>query len=117
MSLKNGIIWSPQKLGFYWIDNCLVYRGHSNSWHRKPFTDFACISKTYWRPVFEKLDIAYRNPYQMRHTFASMMISNGEDILWVSKMLGHTTSAMTLTMYARYVENKDKKRGAFLIAS
>jgi len=88
-----------------------------NSWHRKPFTDFACISKTYWRPVFEKLDIEYRNPYQMRHTFASMMISNGEDILWVSKMLGHTTSAITLTMYARYVENKDKKRGTFLIAS
>ena len=88
-----------------------------NSWHRKPFTDFACISKTYWRPVFENIDIEYRNPYQMRHTFASMMISNGEDILWVSKMLGHTTSAMTLTMYARYVENKDKRRGTFLIAS
>ncbi len=88
-----------------------------NSWHRKPFTDFACIAKTYWRPAFEKVNIEYRNPYQMRHTFASMMISNGEDILWVSKMLGHTTSAMTLTMYARYVENKDKKRGAFLMAS
>jgi integrase len=45
------------------------------------------------------------------------MISNGEDILWVSKMLCHTTSAMTLNKYARYVENKDKKRGTFLIAS
>lgn len=88
-----------------------------NSFYKKPFTDFSCISKTYWRPVFEKLDIEYRNPYQMRHTFASMMISNGEDILWVSKMLGHTNSAITLTMYARYIENKDKKRGAFLIAS
>jgi integrase len=88
-----------------------------NSFYKKPFTDFACISKTYWRSIFDKLDIEYRNPYQMRHTFASMMISNGEDILWVSKMLGHTTSAITLTMYARYVENKDKKRGAFLIAS
>jgi len=75
------------------------------------------IARTYWRPIFEKIDIAYRNPYQMRHTFASMMISNGEDILWVSKMLGHTNSAITLTMYARYIENKDKKRGAFLTAS
>ncbi len=88
-----------------------------NSLHKKPFTDFACISKTYWRETFKKLDIEYRNPYQMRHTFASMMISNGEDILWVSKMLGHTNSAITLTMYARYIENKDKKRGTFLTAS
>lgn len=88
-----------------------------NSWFKKPFTDFGCLAVTYWKPIFQELDIKYRNPYQMRHTFASMMISNGEDILWVSKMLGHTTSAITLTMYARYIENKDKKRGAFLIAS
>ncbi len=88
-----------------------------NSLHKKPFTCFHSIARTYWRPIFDKVDIAYRNPYQMRHTFASMMISNGEDILWVSKMLGHTNSAITLTMYARYIENKDKKRGAFLIAS
>lgn len=105
-----------------YLQNHLKYRIDENDYlfnsaHKKPFADFGCISKTYWRPIFEKLDIAYRNPYQMRHTFASMMISNGEDILWVSKMLGHTTSAMTLTMYARYVENKDKKRGAFLMAS
>lgn len=53
----------------------------------------------------------------MRHTFASMMISNGEDILWVSNMLGHTTSAMTLTKYAKYIVNKEKKRGTFLTAS
>ena len=53
----------------------------------------------------------------MRHTFASMMISNREDILWVSNMLGLTTSAMTLTKYAKYVVNKEKKRGTFLTAS
>jgi len=85
--------------------------------HHRPFADGNYVSCTYWTPLLKKLDIPYRNPYQMRHTFASMMISNGEDILWVSKMLGHTTSAMTLNKYARYVENKDKKRGAFLLAS
>ena len=35
----------------------------------------------------------------------------------VSNMLGHTTSAMTLTKYAKYIVNKDKKRGAFLNAT
>jgi len=83
--------------------------------HNKPFADAKYMSSRYWKPVFKKLDITYRNPYQMRHTFASMMISNGEDILWVSKMLGHTTSAMTLNKYARYVSNKETKRGTFLL--
>ncbi len=84
---------------------------------KEPYNDTTGVFARYWKPLFKKLNIEYRNPYQMRHTFASMMISNGEDILWVSNMLGHTTSAMTLTKYAKYVVNKDKKRGTFLTAS
>ncbi len=87
-----------------------------NSFFKKPYADSVAMTR-YWKLLLERINIPYRNPYQMRHTFASMMISNGEDILWVSKMLGHTTSAMTLNKYARYIENKDKKRGTFLLAS
>ena len=84
-----------------------------NSNHNRPYSDTIAFAR-YWQSTLKTLTIQYRNPYQMRHTFASLMISNGEDILWVSKMLGHTTSAMTLNMYARYIENKNKKRGTFL---
>ena len=42
------------------------------------------------------------------------MLENGEDILWVSNMLGHTDSTMTLSRYARYVKRDDKKRATFL---
>lgn len=80
----------------------------------KPFNTVAKIAVWYWKPLLEKLGIKYRNLYQMRHTFASMMISNGEDILWVSNMLGHKDSSMTLEKYARYVKRSDKKRAAFL---
>lgn len=50
----------------------------------------------------------------MRHTFATMMIENGEDILWVSNMLGHTTAKITLERYIRYIKRKDKHRARFL---
>ncbi|MEA3289894.1 MAG: tyrosine-type recombinase/integrase [Campylobacterota bacterium] len=104
-----------------YIENHLRYKLDTseyllNSHYKKPYSDSIAMSR-YWKQLLERLDIPYRNPYQMRHTFASMMISNGEDVLWVSKMLGHTTSAMTLNKYARYIENKDKKRGTFLLAS
>ncbi|MFC2057351.1 tyrosine-type recombinase/integrase [Campylobacterota bacterium] len=75
----------------------------------KPFNTCDNISSHYWRPTLKKLDIPYRNLYQMRHSFASHMISSGEDILWVSNMLGHKDSSMTLEKYARYVKRSDKK--------
>ncbi len=43
-----------------------------------------------------------------------MMLENGEDILWVSNMLGHVDSTMTLSRYARYIKRDDKKRATFL---
>ncbi len=82
----------------------------------EPFNTTDKITVWYWKPLLESLGIPYRNPYQMRHTFASMMISNGEDILWVSNMLGHKDSSMTLEKYARYVKRNDRKRGVFLVA-
>jgi len=57
--------------------------------------------------------------YQLRHTFASLMLTNDEDIAWVSQMIGHKNSAITLKVFASaYRIAKDKKmrikRGKFL---
>ena len=79
-----------------------------------PYNTCAKISSHFWKPALERLGIDYRNLYQMRHSFASLMISSGEDILWVSNMLGHKDSSMTLQKYARYVKRTDKKRAVFL---
>ena len=48
----------------------------------KPYHSAIKISTCYWQKVLKRLEIPYRNLYQMRHTFASLMISSGEDILW-----------------------------------
>jgi len=83
--------------------------------NRVPFYTASQIARTYWVPVLEKLKLIHRNLYQMRHTFASMMIASGEDILWVSNMLGHKNSAITLQVYAKYTKNDKKVRGTFLL--
>lgn len=82
---------------------------------KKPYNTSDKISSHYWKPTLKKLGIEYRNLYQMRHTFASMMISNGEDILWVSNMLGHKDSSMTLEVYARYIKQTKRKRASFIL--
>ncbi len=42
------------------------------------------------------------------------VISKGEDVLWVSHMLCHSTPEMTLKKYARYIKNEKKQRATFL---
>jgi len=82
--------------------------------HGDGFKDAGSIRKTYWDPLIKRLGLPSRNQYQTRHTFATMMISRGEDILWVSKMLGHKDASITLRFYAKHNEEKSVKRASFL---
>lgn len=102
------------------IENHLKYRLDDseyvfNSRLTQPYHSSTKISTSYWQKILKKLDIQYRNLYQMRHTFASLMIASGEDILWVSSMLGHKNSNITLSTYAKYIKNDKKQRGTFLL--
>ncbi len=72
------------------------------------------ILKPYWEKALKKSNIEYRNIYQTRHTFASNMLSNGEDIMWVSKMLGHKSANVTLDKYGRYIKRKRERKFTFL---
>ena len=82
---------------------------------KQPFYSAVKITMIYWKKILKNLNIEYRTLYQMRHTFATMMIENGEDILWVAHMLGHTNANITLEVYAKYMKNDKKKRGTFLL--
>ena len=68
-----------------------------------------------WYKLLEKLNLEKRNIYQTRHSFASNMLSNKENPLWVSQMLGHKSLNMTLEIYTRYIkEEKALRKTTFL---
>ena len=65
--------------------------------------------------MLNEVGLEYRTLYHTRHTFASIMLSHNENLLWVSKrMLGHSNANMTLKIYAHYVETQGEQHGAFL---
>ncbi|CAD7287775.1 Putative defective protein IntQ [Campylobacter majalis] len=66
-----------------------------------------------WANTLKKAGLAHRVFYQTRHTFASIMISKGEDVLWVSQTMGHSDAVITFKRYAKSVENT-KQRANFL---
>ncbi len=68
-----------------------------------------------WEPMLKRLGIRYRPPYQMRHSFATLAISSGENINWVARMLGHKSPVMTLEKYNRFVPNLTRADGQALL--
>jgi integrase len=82
--------------------------------HNEHFYDIKRIRDSHWKRDLKTAGFEYRPIYHTRHSFATLMLSNNEDILWVSNMLGHTDSTMTLSKYSRYIKRDKKKRGQFL---
>lgn len=63
------------------------------------------IRRRVWIPALEALDIKYRNPYQTRHTFASLMLTRGENPMWVASQMGHKDWGMIRKVYGRWIPN------------
>ncbi len=57
-----------------------------------------------WQLALKKAKIRYRNPYQTRHTFASTLLSAGENPLYVAKQMGHKGTEMINKHYGRWLE-------------
>ena len=64
-----------------------------------------------WIRILNKTDIQYRYPYQIRHTFATMMLGAGENLMWVSYAMGHKSTKDTLDTYARWINDDESKEG------
>ncbi|QOY50910.1 tyrosine-type recombinase/integrase [Candidatus Sulfurimonas baltica] len=55
-------------------------------------------------------NIEVRPLYQLRHSFASRMIKSGINITWVSAMLGHKDSSITLQVYTKFIQEDNETR-------
>lgn len=69
------------------------------------------IRKTCWAHILRKAGVRYRNPYQTRHTYASMMLSAGENPLWVATQMGHKDTEMIIKHYGRWIPDKSTVSG------
>jgi len=71
--------------------------------------------KEVWTPALEKAGLDYRPPIQMRHSFATMMLSAGEEMGWVQNMLGHSSLQMIFQRYYAWIPKETRSDGqAFL---
>lgn len=71
----------------------------------EPWLSDQPIRKRLWIPALKAAELEYRNPYQTRHTFASMMLSQGKNPLWVAQQMGHKDWGMIRKVYGRWIPN------------
>ncbi|MHB1098528.1 MAG: tyrosine-type recombinase/integrase [Burkholderiales bacterium] len=74
------------------------------------------IRRTLWMPALRNAGVRYRNPYQTRHTWASMMLSAGEHPMWVASQMGHKDWGMIRRHYGRWIPDTDPSAGGRAVA-
>lgn len=70
---------------------------------REPWNTDAQIRKTLWQPLCKRAGVDYRNPYQVRHTYASARLTDGANPWYLADQLGHETVEMVYRHYGRFI--------------
>ncbi len=81
-----------------------VFEDPSNG---QPWSGSGDIRQKAWRHIMRASKIRYRNPYQTRHTFATMHISAGVNLFWLCKQMGHKGPDMLFRNYGSYLADYD----------
>lgn len=79
--------------GFVWV----------NPGTRQPLVKYSTTARR-WKTVLKRARMRYRNPYQTRHTYASNLLSDGENPWFIARQLGHEDVQMVMRVYGRYIE-------------
>lgn len=82
-----------------------------NPLHGKAWEGDQAIRNSAWTPAIRLSGVRYRNPYQTRHTWASMMLSADESPIWVAQQMGHSDTTMIFRNYGRWIKPKNDDSG------
>ena len=82
----------------------------------EPWETDAQIRKTLWLPLTTRAGIDYRNPYQVRHTRASALLTAGGNPWYVAAQLGHEDVEMVFRTYGKFIREDFQQPRATLKA-
>jgi integrase len=82
-----------------------------NPRHNAPWTGPRALAKGPWTVVLRHAKVRYRNLYQTRHTYASLLLTAGEDPMWVAQQMGHKDWGMIRKIYGRWIPEMRPEAG------
>ncbi len=75
----------------------------------EPWETDAQLRKTFWLPLTKRAGVDYRNPYQVRHTFASTLLTDGHNPWAVAAQLGHENVELVFSTYGKFIREDYQK--------
>ncbi len=75
----------------------------------EPWSTDAQIRKTLWQPVCKRAEVEYRNPYQVRHTYASALLTAGANPWYAASQLGHEDVEVVFRTYGKFIRDDYQK--------
>jgi Phage integrase family len=70
--------------------------------------DPANVAKVFAR-ILKAAKLPHFRVYDLRHTYASLLLSAGVPLLYVSQQLGHRKPTTTLRYYAKWIPSGDQR--------
>jgi integrase len=78
-----------------------------------PKADGTLMDKNHAAAIFRRLlkhaGLPHYRVYDLRHTFASLLLAEGAPITYVAAQLGHSSPATTLRYYAKWIPSKGRR--------
>jgi len=65
--------------------------------------DHANVAKAFKRTLRAAALPPHHSPHSLRHTFASLLLQQGEAIQYVQRMLGHASITLTVDTYGKWL--------------
>ncbi len=62
-----------------------------------------------FKKVLRKAGLRDIRFHDLRHTFASQLLCNGANILYVSQQLGHANPGITMKIYSHWIPNDNQR--------
>lgn len=90
--------------------------GFPNPFTRQRWKNESKITKR-WTKALEHANVRYRRPYQTRHTYASMMLSAGENVMYVAGQMGHADWSMLVKVYGQWLPSGSGQVAGSLVSA
>ena len=72
--------------------------------------DIGNVKARSFKRVLRKAGIRGIGYHDLRHTYASQLLAQGEAVTYVSQQLGHANPQITFTRYAHWISNKSQRQ-------
>ena len=73
--------------------------------YETPWVDERAFRRSYWTPTLKRLGIRYRRPYNMRHTYATIMLMAGMNQSYCATQLRHSVEMFQRT-YTKWLHGE-----------